>query len=338
MIIISEERVMDSKLLEIFAITVPVFAIAGVGKLLDSKGVLTSENKKPLSWITYYIALPALIFSSFLKKGETPLPVGALVTMSLVGIVLSSLFVLMFLFPKRNSLEPKKWYATIFTSFWGNNGYMGIPLAISALGETAGLPLAAVINGVSVPFYIGISLVMMVRAQGSEEKSDNVMGEFLHTLFNPVILAMIFGALLSAIRPYVPMVVMGNEIIKTLFHTVLATFTHLGHMGLPLALLLVGSNLKLDEVKSDKSLLVLTVFTKLMVAPAAVFFITPLIFPSIPKESFQALVLLNAVPGAVASFIISEKFSCAEDFVSSSLVISTLFSIVTIPFWLSVIL
>ncbi len=49
-------------------------------------------------------------------------------------------------------------------------------------------------------------------------------------------------------------------------------------------------------------------------------------------------VLMNAVPGAVASFIISEKFGCAEDYVSSALVISTLFSIITIPFWLSVIL
>ncbi len=327
----------DPKLLEIFAITVPVFTIAGVGKLLDTKEVLTAENKKPLSWITYYIALPALIFSSFLKKGDAPIPVGSMLAVSLIVILLTSLFVTLFIFGKRKSIESKKWFATVFTSYWGNNGYMGIPLAISALGESQGLTLAAVINGVSVPFYIGVSLIMMVRAQG-ENKSDNVMKEFLHTLFNPVIMAMILGAVLSFIRPYIPSQVTSNDVVYTLFRTALATFEHLGHMGLPLALLLVGSNLKLAEVKSDKLLLTLSVFGKLMVAPAIAYFITPLIFPSMSTVTLQALVLMNAVPGAVASFIISEKFSCAEDFVSSALVISTLFSIITIPFWLSVIL
>ncbi len=327
----------DPKLLEIFKITVPVFAIAGVGKLLDTKGILTSENKKPLSWITYYIALPALILSSFLKKGDTPIPVGSMLSTSLIVILLTSLFVLLFIAGKRKSIESKKWYATIYTSYWGNNGYMGIPLAISALGEAQGLTLAAVINGLSVPFYIGISLVMMVRAQG-DEKNENVLKEFLHTLFNPVIMAMIIGAILSFVRPYLPATFTGNDIVKTGFDTVVKLFEHLGHMGLPLALLLVGSNLKIAEVKNDKLLLALSVFGKLMVAPAIAWFLTPLLFPSISMVTLQALVLMNAVPGAVASFIISEKFGCAEDYVSSALVISTLFSIITIPFWLSVIL
>ncbi len=325
-------------MLEIFAITIPVFALAGIGKLLSVKQVLTSENKKPLSWITYYLALPALIFTSFLKKGNVTIPVTSLLIISLLVILFSSLFTVLMMFLTKVKPTPEKRHAVIFTSYWGNNGYMGIPLTVSALGIAKGLPLAAVINGITVPFYIGISLVMMYRAIGHGEHKDKIRKEFLSTLFNPVIIAMITGAALSLLRPHIPPAITETPALKTLYFTLLATLSHLGNMGLPLALLLVGSNLKLSEVKSDKGLLFLSVFAKLIIAPATVYFLAKIFFTNLPKESFQALVLLNAVPGAVASYIISEKFHCAEDFTSSSLVISTLLSIITIPIWLHIIL
>ncbi len=329
---------LDPKLLEIFSITVPVFALAGFGKFLSYKKVLTNENRQPLSWITYYLALPALIFSSFLKKGSFEIPISALLLLSLLPILVTSLWVFFSLKLTKSKSSTEKKYASIYTSYWGNNGYMGIPLAISAIANNQGLPLAAIINGLSVPFYIAISLFMMYKAKGNGDNSEKIKAEFLHTLFSPVILAMIFGAIISYFKPAVPDYITSNQIVSTIYHTGLEIISQLGHMGLPLALLLIGSNLSIRELKTDKLLLGLSVFGKLIVAPATVFFLAYRIFPNLPKESFQALVLLNAVPGAVASFIISEKFNCAEDFVSSSLVISTLLSIITIPLWLSIIL
>jgi len=329
---------LDPKLLEIFSITIPVFALAGFGKFLSYKKVLTNQNRQPLSWITYYLALPALIFSSFLKKEPFDIPLIALLTLSLLPIVTTSLFAFFALKGSKSKSSPDKKYATLYTSYWGNNGYMGIPLAISAIANNQGLPLAAVINGLSVPFYIAISLFMMYKAKDSCDNRDKIKSEFLHTLFSPVILAMIFGGIIAYFKPYVPDSITSNQIFSTIYSTGLEIITHLGHMGLPLALLLIGSNLSIRELKTDKFLLAISVLGKLIVAPATVYFLAYRIFPHLPKESFQALVLLNAVPGAVASFIISEKFNCAEDFVSSSLVISTLLSIITIPLWLSIIL
>jgi predicted permease len=60
--------------------------------------------------------------------------------------------------------------------------------------------------------------------------------------------------------------------------------------------------------------------------------------PDIDKDVFTALILLNAVPSAVASYIISARYKVAEDFVSSMLVLSTAVSIITIPVWLYFIL
>lgn len=333
----------DPKLLEIFSITVPVFSLAGLGKLLSHRKILNNSNKKPLSWITYYLALPALILSSFFSKNETEIEIVPLLTISVLVIILmiALVAILTLLFARQSSKE--KNYAATYTSYWGNNGYMGFPLAVSALAsatvpESAVMNLAAVVNGVSVPFYIGISLFMMYHAKGSGSQKEKIKDEFLHTLFSPVIMAMILGAILSSLRPHIPLIIKESVVIQTVFETFQSILSHLGHMGLPLALLLVGSNLNFAEVKSDKRLLAFSIAGKLLVAPAIVYFLAPVIFPNMSTLTFQALILLNAVPGAVASFIISEKFECAEEFVSSALVLSTLFSIITIPIWLHIIL
>lgn len=328
-----------SKILEIFTITVPVFALAGVGKLLSHHNIINSSNKQPLSWITYYLALPALIFVSFLEKEPFTISVTALFTLSILPILFTSLFVAFFLLLPNRNHDPEKGAAAIYLSFWGNNGYMGIPIAVSAIGVAHGLPLAAIINGLSVPFYITISMILMYKSKEHGEHRTKLKEEFLHhTLFNPVILAMILGAILSAVKPHLSTELTSNATVVTFYQIAIKLFSQIGDMGLPLALLLVGSNLKIKEIQSDKFLLSIAVIGKLIIAPAVVFFLAYKLFPNLSKESFQVLILMNAVPGAVASYIISEKFQCAEEFVSSSLVLTTLFSIVTIPVWLHIIL
>ena len=105
-------------------------------------------------------------------------------------------------------------------------------------------------------------------------------------------------------------------------------------MFLPLPLILVGSNLKMNEIHKDSLPFALAIFGKLMIASAVVFFVSSLLFPNMPSEARLAIVLLNAVPGAVASYIISDRLDVEADFVSSALVISTGLSVITIPFWL----
>ncbi len=328
-----------SKILEILTITVPVFALAGIGKLLGHFNIISTSNRQPLSWITYYLALPALIFVSFLEKEPFPIPLASLLTLSLLPIFITSFFVFLFLFPRRSFLDNEKMSATYYLSYWGNNGYMGIPLAVSAVGVTQGLPLAAVINGLSVPFYITFSMILMYKTKEHGAEREQLKGEFLHhTLLNPVILAMILGAILSSLKPHLAQSFIHNPVVISMFHIIIRLFGQIGDMGLPLALILVGSNLKVKEIHSDKFLLALVVIGKLIIAPAAVYFFAYLLFPNLSKASFQVLILMNAVPGAVASYIISAKFKCAEEFVSSSLVLTTLFSIITIPLWLHAIL
>ena len=320
-----------SKVIEVLSITMPVFLLAGIGKILQLSGVLTAQNKSSLSWLTYYLALPALILNSFLTQDTRHLMQLDLLWLSMIGIAVPAFVSTLLLW--QSSAKKERKMATIYCSYWGNNGYMGIPLAASALGAS-GVALAAVINGMATPLFIVSAVTLMFAAKKHSHDAQKFKKEAFKTLFqNPVLIALFLGMVFSFLRPYLP-AVQPQSLVGVGGSVFMATLAQIGHMGLPLALILVGSSLQLEEIKEDVFPLFVSVTGKLIIAPLAVFISAQLFFPNLQRELLIAIVLLNAVPAAVASYIIGERFEVAPQFTSSNLVISTGLSIITLPLWL----
>ncbi|MGM0443436.1 MAG: AEC family transporter [Fibrobacterota bacterium] len=326
------------KIFEIARITVPVFAITLIGVLLQKKQLLPQDGKKTMSWITYNIALPALIFNSFMKTDSTelftlPLFAAAVLPIAVAGGIA-------WILGSISNESPSKKGALTYCSYWGNNGYMGFPLAVNAVGQTTGLATAAVINAMTVPLYIMTGLYLMYRSRSKEAHGGiNMKKEALKTFFNPVIITIFASALISWIRAQFPDTLSGLPQMLTEGGAILVeTAGLLGKMGLPLALILVGSNLRISEISQDKKALAIALTGKLFIAPLTVFLSVKYIFTGLSQDTFLILILLNAVPGAVASFIIAERLNMEQEFVSTSLVISTALSIITIPLWLYIVM
>lgn len=329
----------NEKVIEVLVITIPIFLLTLAGKLLDKKQILTSDSKKTISWITYNLALPALIFTSFMESDS-----GKLFSLNLLILSLLAIFgtgSLLYLFSNLTGLSPTKRAATTYCSFWGNNGYMGIPLAMSAFhgaGGIDGKAMGAVINGVATPFFIVLSLILMYQAHKNKNIDKAAMKkEALKTVFNPVMITLALGTLLSFVKTTYLSSFTPGPVVNAGFDILMQALSLIGDMGLPLALILVGSNLKIREISKDRLPLVATITGKLIIAPLFVFWGAKLLFPQWVADQpqiFSALVLLNAVPAAVASYIISDKMAVEPEFVSSSLVLSTAISIISIPVWL----
>jgi predicted permease len=326
----------EDKILDIIAITIPVFSLVFIGKALGVKKIVTEESRKSLSWITYYLALPALILGVFLESDSSKLFTLNIFLLSIIPIAVSSIAMFLTLLPFKVDIEKKS--ATIYCSYWGNNGYMGIPLVAAAIGSLKGVAIAAVVNGMTVPFYIAISVFMMIRCKSEEAGEHSVIQEVVKVFKNPVIITLLTGTAISYF--HIPQYIHehGGQIGGSILEIILILTKKLGSMGLPLALILVGSRLNFSEIKADKLLLALSITGKLLIAPLSVFIGVKLFAPDLDKDIFIALILLNAVPSAVASYIISARYKVAEDFVSSMLVLSTAISIITIPVWLYFIL
>ncbi|MDR0307965.1 MAG: AEC family transporter [Chitinispirillales bacterium] len=325
-----------TRLIEILQITLPVFAIMGVGNIISRTGKMTGEHRTFLNWLVYYICLPVLIFTALVAQ-----PFGSLFGIDLIiGTFLSMLAVFLFYAALAAVLRIKGKTAIvmIFSTYWANVAYMGFPLSVSAFGDK-GLVQAAIVNAVSMPAFIAVTFIMI--SFYTDKRSNNIFASLRGALINPVVLASVIG--LTAAWAADALGFNGENAAipiaaKETFAICESILKMIGSMGLPLALLSVGGNLRLSSLGKKRLPLVLAVAGKLILVPLITLIIMRTFFASAQKEVTGAAVLLMATPMAVAASVVAAKFKLDEQFVSSILAVSTVLSVVTIPFWLYIIL
>jgi len=328
---------MDSnRLLEILRITVPVFIMMGIGNLLSRTGKMTEEHQSFLNWLVYYICLPVLIFTGlvgqpFRSLFNTDLIFGTLLALLAVFLIFA---IGTFLF----RVDGKFAVVMIYSAYWANVAYMGFPLSASAFGEK-GLTDAAIVNAISMPVFVVIAFFMI--SFYSEKRPNSFLTPLKDALVNPIILASVIGL----IAAFIADAFLLSEESRVLSPAITNTFAisksileMTGTMGLPLALIAVGGKLRFRSLGKNKTELFLVVFGKLILLPLLTLIIIRTLFPSAQKEVTGAAVLLMATPAAVAASIVTAKFRLNDQFTSSVLAVSTVFSVITIPFWLYIVL
>ena len=320
------------RLQDVLVVCVPVFMMIAVGKLLERRGILNAEHRNFANWLTYNLALPALIFTAVAKQRVSnliniPLLAGPLIAIALLTVLF---IVLARLFKLRGSLAA----AFVFGTFWANVSYMGFPLARNAFGEN-GMRNAAIYNAFIMPTFVVLAFVL-IGFYGGETKggfADKIRRAFV----NPIVLAAVAGivvAFAGEIFRNEDGVFQAPALLASGLEMTGSFLNLLGAMGLPLALLAVGGSMHLTEIRKRFGLLVLVLIGKLILLPLATLLVIRLFFPATDPVTLAVAVTLSATPNAVASFVVSRQIGVEEGFVSSMLVISTALSVLSLPVWL----
>jgi predicted permease len=320
------------KVVDVLVICMPVFAVMGIGKLLDVRGWMNADHRKFINALIYYIALPSLIFNAVAQQRFSQFLNPALLLPALIGVaVLTILFTIV---AKLNRYRGGFASAVVFGTFWANVTYMGFPLAKNAFGDE-GLALAAVYNAFVMPAFIIMGFLLI--AVHTKAPGDRWTSKLKETFSNPIILAAFAGIIVASIGE----IFRGDDGALAVHPIAIAFFQLsdsflklIGSMGLPLALLTIGASLHLGKVKEHKWALLMVLTGKLILMPLITLLAARYIFPSAPAKTVAVAVLLGATPNAVASYVIACKTGADEGFVSSLLVLSTALSIITIPTWL----
>jgi hypothetical protein len=317
----------------VFRICAPVFAIMGIGRMLYTRGILTDTNKDFCVHITYYFALPALIFSALVQQSFSDLLNPALIVSTIVAIgIITVLFIILAVLLRIDrSIAPP----FIFSSFWANVSYIGFPLAANSFGDERGIALAAIINGFTVPVFVSLSLTLITFYRG-DRHPRGVWKHCADVARNPVVLSSLLGLLVSFIAGAVPWQLTDtawSESMKYLWQTVISFLKLLGSMGLPLALLAVGASLDLKRITGKRLPLYIAITGKLFIMPCITLVAIDLFFPDTMRAGRAIAVMLMATPNAVASYVVAKQFGVAEEFMSAMVVLSTAVSVLSIPLW-----
>lgn len=292
---------------------ITLFFMIFLGFLLTKLKLIKMEAKASLTNILVYIVVPFMIVNSYIttsfdEKVITNLLWCFLFSFIAMGVCAIVIMVVTIFWKtdQKNILR----FAMIFS----NSAYMGFPL-IEALFGTSSLIYAS-------SFLTIFNILLWTFGYGLVSRSFNVKKVATSILKTPVIYALILGLILFFCRVEIP------SYIQT-------PVALIGNMNTPLSMFLIGMLMtKLNLKKVIKNVYMwLTIFIKLIICPFITLGILSIFksFLNLETLMLQVIFVLMACPCVSITSVFAIQFKYDEDIAISSIVISTILSMISLP-------
>ncbi len=299
-------------MLPILLKTLPFFALIATGYLAGRQRFFTPDATAYLTKFVFYFALSAMLFGF-----AANLSLGAVFDWNFVAAYLAAsltVYALAFTIARLRKTSVEEAAVEAQCAVIGNVGFLGVPMLVLLLGQAAAGPILLVLAIDLIVFSSLITLIITARREGSLSFDViRILGVGL--LKNPMIVSISLGLIWGATGLTVPAPV--NEYLTTL-----------GAAATPGALFAIGASL---AGRNAERLAVAgwLAFAKLVLHPGATAIAALILFP---VEPFAASVMIaaSALPVAGNVFILASHYGVAPQRVSSAILMSTAFSVLTV--------
>jgi predicted permease len=299
----------------------PVFAIIGAGYACGHFRLLGPGSSEALNGFVYWVALPVFLFQAMATVDLSVLFNGAFLGAYIGGLILIWALALVLgrvLFGRGLAEGGMLGMNCVY----GNTGYMGIPLAITAFGEAAALPsiLATVVNTAVV---VGIATALIEIGQQGERAGKAIVADVaVGLLKNPLFVAPMLGCLWA---------VTGVGLAEP----VKAFTSILGAAAGPCALFSIGLFLVGRPVSEGLGEVGLMTAMKLLLQPVLTAILIFYFFPMEPLWA-KVAVLMAALPTGSGSFVLAQAYRLYVARTSSVILISTVLSVLTMAVFFAI--
>ena len=301
----------------------PVFLVIFLGAGIKWLGFFSDTFVKEANRLVFFIGIPALLF---VKLSQAPfhktfdLNLAVISCFSIFAIwVLSLLAVRFRLLRTENSSQSASF---VQASMHGNIGYIGFAVIFFVFGD----------NGINIAGFLATFIILTqnilsvlsfnIFSGGTGKKSGSLLSALKNIIVNPIIISSITGIIFSFYDLKLPCFLTRSlEIVSS--------------MSLPIALLIIGSSLSLSLLSQSFFRLFSSSLLKLLFLPGIGVIL--LIKSGAPIFSIEIATILLGVPTATVSVIMSGEMNGDPGFASSAVTLSTLLSILTLCFWVSLI-
>jgi predicted permease len=295
----------------------PVFLLIAIGAVLQRTGFVSSGFLKEANRLTYWLGLPALLFSELASSFHHASSANLVLTAMAVatGLVVVAAYIACWLLR-----VPAGAMGTLVQgSFRGNLAFIGLPIIYTMPDTmiTGGLSLRAAAVVVVGPMMVAYNLVAVVVLLLSQHRLGwKMIRPFVKQLFTtPPLIATVAG---------IAFAVSGG----TLPATIDKAMSALGEMALPLGLLGVGGAV----VTADRSTAGRSAWTAALLKTA----LSPILgwvvgrYLGLGSIELKMLMIFMATPTAVASYAMALELKGDEKLASGAIVLSVLLSVVTL--------
>ncbi len=304
--------------MNIIEIVLPILSISFIGWALIKFNVIGERAKNGISTLTFSIFIPALLFKGMYEARA----IGQLNIQYLLSFYLpvtvtylgSRYLFIKFLFPDRV-------HATVagLSASYSNTVLVGIPVLLNYIGNQTIIP-AFVIISIHAGFLLTLSSYLVTAAEAGSMNFRSLAKAFYTSLRNPIIFSLLLGIIF-------------NYFDIPLFAWLESVLNSLSKAALPVALIVLGSALASYKLSDGIRASLIISLTKLVILPTLVYFLSYKVFALNPALSSVA-VLLATMPVGINAYVFAENRKDISPTVASSILLSTLLSIITIPVWL----
>jgi len=273
-----------------------------------------------MNFFIVYVALPALFY-----KLLSTTPLHQFSNIGFIAVSIFSTFVifcLVFILARKgNGGNTPESTIQGLAAAYGNIGYLGPPLAIAAFGTAAGVPIALVFCFENAMHFTLAPLLMTLGNKGEHQTVKLIKGILYNIFSHPFILATIAGVLAAAFRFKPPLPV--QSLLDLLA----------GAAG-PCALFSMGVTAALRPLRRVPFELSYIVPIKLILHPLLTYSLLIWLVPDIEAVWLYSAVLLATLPTATNVFVVAQQYRVWQERASSAVVISTLFSMLSVTAFL----
>ncbi len=293
---------MDSLNLLIHQILV-MFLYVGAGYILFRSGKITKKGSEDIASLLLRLVVPVVIVKSYCVEPTKERIQAILISFLLAAIFLVLAVILSRLFLRKRPIDH-------FAGAFSNAGFIGIPLVQAALGEEAVIyiaPMIALLNLLQSTYGVAIMTGKPVRVN-------------LQLLKNPFVISLASSLFLF----FTGLGVKLPDVITT-------AMSGIGSMNAPLAMIVLGVYFAQAEFRTLFNDLALykVCAVRLIVIPAVTLLVC-VILP-VSKEPLLALMIAASAPTGANVAVYAQLEGLDYAYASKTVVLSTLFSVISIP-------
>lgn len=298
--------------------TLPVFLVMVAGWLLRRRGMLNDNFVKVANDFNFKVTLPVLLFSDISKSDIHSIYDGPLVLFCILSTLgcIAFCWVFALIFVKDKSQVG----SFIQGAFRGGVASLGLAIMNNIYGNSSVMPL---IIAVSAPLYNVFSvLILTLHGSGQAGAGKGQVRQVLRGIVtNPIIIGIALGMAASLLE--VPLPALATK-----------TLSNFANMATPLALVAIGAGFDLGQAQQSISTACTASVIKLILQPALCLPVA--VWMGFEGPALVALLIMLGAPTTPSSYIMSVKMGNDGPLASSIIVITTLFSAITVTFFVYV--
>lgn len=296
--------------------TVPIFLVMVIGYILRQCRVVDEPFVKTLNKFNYRITLPALLFKDIAESDFYSVWDGSYVLYCFLVTLacIAGIWIAAGLFYRNKNLLGE----LVQASYRSSAAVLGIAFIQNIYGSSGMAPL--MIIG-TVPLY-NVAAVLVLSFTGPDARGldkASLKKSFKDILTNPIILGIVLGILVSALKIRFPVI-----ITKTL--------SNLSVLASPLALLGLGAGFEGRKALKQIPPTAVASCLKLLVWPAL--FLPLAVSMGFTQEKLVAILVMLGSPTTASCYIMAKNMGHEGTLTSSVVVATTFLSSVTLTLWL----